>query len=126
MKDIEKIKITTASTIGRALSVIDSGAVKIALVVNDNNKLLGTLSDGDIRRGLLRKKTLDDTIEDVYFRRPITANKRNSRESLLSLCSKNKIGQIPIVDADQKIVDLFISDDGHFRTLCGFFLDSGT
>jgi len=111
MINISQICLLANSTIGEALSVIDSGAVKIALIVDRDNKLLGTLSDGDIRRGLLRKKTLNDIVEDVYFKAPITASKNNSKESLLSLCSINKIGQIPIVDADQKIVDLFIIDD---------------
>jgi dTDP-glucose pyrophosphorylase len=111
MKDIEKIKIVATSTIEKALNVIDSGAVNIALVVDTDNKLLGTLSDGDIRRGLLRKKRLNDTIEDIYFRTPITANKSSSKESLLNLCSIKRIRQIPIIDVDQKIIDLFVIDD---------------
>jgi dTDP-glucose pyrophosphorylase len=110
MINISQICLLTNSTLGEALNVIDSGAVKIALVVDRDNKLLGTLSDGDIRRGLLRKKTLNETIEDVYFKAPITANNNSSKESLLNLCSINKIGQIPIVDADQKIIDLFVLD----------------
>ena len=110
MINVSQICLLTNSTIGEALNVIDSGAVKIALVVDRDNKLLGTLSDGDIRRGLLRKKTLNETIEDVYFKAPITANNNSSKESLLNLCSINKIGQIPIVDADQKIIDLFVLD----------------
>jgi len=110
MKDIEKIKIFVTSTIEKSLSVIDSGAVKIALVVDADNKLLGTLSDGDIRRGLLRKKTLNDTIKDVYFKNPTTAKKDSSREELLHLCSINKIGQVPIIDNDLKVIDLFIID----------------
>ena len=111
MKDIEKIKIVATSTIEKALSVIDSGAVKIALVVDTDNKLLGTLSDGDIRRGLLRKKTLNETIEDVYFKSPTTAKKGSSREDLLRLCSINQIGQVPIIDDDWKVIDLFVIDD---------------
>ena len=47
---VEKIKIAATSTIKKALSIIDSGAVKIALVMDIDNKLLGTLGDGDIRR----------------------------------------------------------------------------
>lgn len=110
MRDIEKIKIFTTSTIEKSLSVIDSGAVKIALVVDTGDKFLGTLSDGDIRRGLLRKKTLNDTIEDIYFKSPITAKKGSSRDELLSLCSINKISQVPIIH-DHKVIDLFITDD---------------
>ena len=112
MKDIEQIKIVATSTIEKALSVIDSGAVKIALVVDTDNKLLGTLSDGDIRRGLLRKKLLNETIEDVYFKNPTTANKGASKEDLLRLCLVNGIAQVPIVDEDRKVIDLFIIDDG--------------
>jgi dTDP-glucose pyrophosphorylase len=115
MKDIEKIKIVATSTIEKALSVIDSGAVKIALVVDTDNKLLGTLSDGDIRRGLLRKKLLNETIEDVYFKNPTAASKSASKEDLLRLCLINGITQVPIVDDDQKVVDLFIIDDGLLR-----------
>lgn len=111
MKDIEKIKIVATSTIKEALSVIDSGAVKIALIVDANNRLSGTLADGDIRRGILRKKTLNDTIEDIYFKNPITAKKGSSKEDLLRLCSMNKIGQVPILDDDRRVVDLFIKDD---------------
>jgi dTDP-glucose pyrophosphorylase/CBS domain-containing protein len=110
MKDIEKIKIVATSTIEKALSVIDSGAVKIALVVDTDNKLLGTLSDGDIRRGLLRKKRLNDTIEDIYFRTPITANKSSSKQSLLNLCSIKRISQVPIIDVDREVIDLFVLD----------------
>jgi len=111
MKNIEKIKIVATSTIEKALSVIDFGAVKIALVVDTDNKLLGTLSDGDIRRGLLRKKSLNKTIEDVYFKDPVTANESDSKEELLRLCLINRINQIPIVDKHRKVIDLFIIDD---------------
>jgi len=111
MKDIEKIKIVVASTIGNALSVINSGAVKIALVVDEDDKLLGTLSDGDIRRGLLRRKTLNDSVEDVYRRTPITAKKSTSKEDLLHLCLIKKIEQVPIIDNDRTIIDLYIRDD---------------
>ena len=111
MINILKISLRVNSTIADALGAIDVGAIRIALVVDNDNKLLGTLSDGDIRRGLLKKKFLNDTIEDIYFRSPITANKNTSKKDLLDLCIANKIGQIPIVDKDLKTIDLFIVDD---------------
>jgi signal-transduction protein with cAMP-binding, CBS, and nucleotidyltransferase domain len=54
MQCFDKIKLQANSTIKQALSIIDSGAMQIALVVDKDNKLLGTVTDGDIRRGLLR------------------------------------------------------------------------
>ncbi len=111
MKDVSQIFLFSNSTIGKALSVINSGAVKIAIVVDDKSQLLGTLSDGDLRRGLLRKKTLDDTLEGVYFKNPVTATRSDSRESLLNLCSSNHISQIPIINSNRKVIDLFFLDD---------------
>ncbi len=110
MIDITNIFLPSNATIQEALSVIDRGSVKIALIVNDNNQLIGTLSDGDIRRALLRKKTLDDTIEDVYFKSPVTANKNNSREELVHLCSTHHVSQVPIIDNNGLIFSLFILD----------------
>jgi dTDP-glucose pyrophosphorylase len=112
MIDIIQISILPNSTIGEALSVIDSGQVKIALVVNDDNQLLGTLSDGDIRRGLLRRKTLNDTIEDVYSRNPVVVCEGYSSEEILRLCSMNQVRQIPIIGEDKRVIDLFSLDEG--------------
>ena len=111
MINISKIYLSVNSTIENALSVIDSGAVRIALVVDSDNKLLGTLSDGDIRRALLNEKTLENTIKDVYFKNPITTNKTSSKKSLLRLCSINRISQVPILDSNQKVIDLFVLND---------------
>ena len=115
MIDILKISLCIDSTIINALSAINSGSVKIALVVDSDNKLLGTLSDGDIRRALLGKKTLNETIENVYFKNPTTANKGSSKEDLLHLCLINGIAQVPVVDEDRKVIDLFIINDGTLK-----------
>ena len=111
MINISQICIFANSTIEEALNVINSGAVKIALVVNDDDQLLGALGDGDIRRGLLRKKTLNDTIEDVYSRNPVIAYEGHSSEELLRLCSTNRVSQIPIIGEDKRIIDLFFLDE---------------
>jgi dTDP-glucose pyrophosphorylase len=110
MIDVSKICLFADSTVENALRTIGLGSVKIALVVDNDNKLLGTLGDGDIRRGLLKRKNLDDTIEDIYYKTPIVAGKKSSKKELLYLCSINKVGQIPIIDVDSKVVGLFLID----------------
>ena len=55
MQDIPNIKLKPTSTIKEALKIIDSGAIKIALVVDDDDKLLGTITDGDIRRTIQKR-----------------------------------------------------------------------
>ena len=115
MIDISKILLRTSSTIEDALNIINLGAVRIALVVDADGKLLGTLSDGDIRRGLLRKVKLNDTIKDAFSKNPATANIIDTRERLLQLCLKNGIGQLPIVDNSHRVVDLFLVDSEFYK-----------
>lgn len=54
MKNIQNIKLSINSTIKETLQIIDNGGLQIALIVDENDILVGTLTDGDIRRGLLK------------------------------------------------------------------------
>ncbi len=106
MKDIEKIKLTVNSTIKEALQIIDSGAVKFAIVVDQNDKLLGTLTDGDIRRAILDGKSLDNHIETIYFKEPTVVTVNHTKEEIINLCTSKKIYQIPVVDNDGRVVSI--------------------
>lgn len=106
MKNFEKVKLAIDSTIKEALQIIDSGALKIALVMDDENRLLGTLTDGDIRRGLLNGLTLDSTIEPVVNRNPIVCNINDTKETILKIALDKKIYQIPIVNLDGELIGI--------------------
>ena len=106
MKNMENLVVTENITIKEALKIIDNGAIRIALVVDENNKLLGTLSDGDIRRGLLKNYTLEDSIKDLYFKTPITALQSESKEKIVQKAIKNQVYQIPIIDENNNLVDI--------------------
>jgi CBS domain-containing protein len=69
MKNYKNITLSQNSTIKEALKIIDSGAMKLAIVLDENEKLIGTVTDGDIRRGLLGNLSLEDSIETIIFRR---------------------------------------------------------
>ena len=103
MKSIDKIKLTMSSTIKEALNIIESGAIQIALVVDSKNKLLGTVTDGDIRRGLLDGLNLDSNIESIVYTSPITAKESDSKLKILEKAIEKKLHQIPIVN-DENIV----------------------
>ena len=66
MKKIDTVKLKPDATIREALHIIDSGAIKLAVVTDEENRLLGTITDGDIRRAILNGKRLDESIEEVY------------------------------------------------------------
>lgn len=111
MKDIEKIKLTVNSTIKEALQIIDKGAVKFAIVVDQHDKLLGTLTDGDIRRAILDGKALNDKIETIYFKEPTVVTVNHTKEEIITLCTSKKIYQIPVIDNEGKVVSIDLLDE---------------
>lgn len=106
MRNIEGIKINLSASIRKALQVIDNGAMKIALVVDENDRLIGTLTDGDIRRGLLDGLDLNSSIDSLVFKVPTIAKITDAKEEILKLAVSKKIHQVPIVDEDGKVVGL--------------------
>jgi len=106
MKNYKNILLSPTSTIKEALQVIDSGAMKIALVVDDNEKLLGTLSDGDIRRGLLNNLSLTDIIDSIIFRDPTVCTIEDTKEKILEIALTKKVYQLPIVDNSGKLIGI--------------------
>lgn len=111
MKNINEIKLTIKSTIKEALQIIDSGAVKFAIVVDSDDKLLGTITDGDIRRAILDGITLESSIENIYFKTPTVVNINSTKEEIINICTSKKIYQIPVVDDENKVVGIKILDE---------------
>jgi len=111
MKNIEKIKITIDSTIKQALKVISDGAIQIGIVVDKKDKLLGTLTDGDIRRGFLKGLNINSSIKSIIFKNPIVAKKNDTKEKLLKISLSKKIYQIPVVDSNYKVIGIRVLNE---------------
>jgi dTDP-glucose pyrophosphorylase len=110
MKNIEKLKITKDSTIKQALKVISKGGVKIAIIVDKKNKLLGTLTDGDIRRGFLKGLDLNSSIKSIITKKPIITKKIDIKKKTFRDALLKKIYQIPIVDNNHKFIGIHLLD----------------
>ena len=111
MKNIEKIKITKDATIKQALKIISNGALQIAVVVDKKGKLLGTLTDGDIRRGFLKGLDINSSINSIINKKPFVVKKDDIKEKVLKIALKKKIYQIHIVDKNFKIIGLHVLDE---------------
>lgn len=111
MKNIEDIIITEDTTILEALKIIDKSSKQLVLIVDENKKLLGTISDGDIRRALLKNVSLQDSVKDIYFKNPTVANINDSKNKIIEICALKKIHQIPIIDDDGNLLGLEILDE---------------
>lgn len=98
MKNWKSILVNPLTTIFNVLQIIDNTALQIALVVDENNRLLGAITDGDIRRGILRGISLDMPVQQVMNVKPVIARLGEGRENIFLLMNKNDIRQIPILD----------------------------
>jgi dTDP-glucose pyrophosphorylase len=103
---LSEIKIGSSTSIRKALEVIDMGAMKIALVIDENEKLIGTITDGDIRRALLKGTGMDDSISGIYNTNPVVAGIDDSKEKIIDLAISRKIFQIPLVNNLGQVVKL--------------------
>lgn len=106
----ERATLSPAATLQDAIQKLNEAAIKIVLVVDGEGKLEGTISDGDIRRGLLQGLTLADSITGIVQRSPLVVPDGVSREFVLQLMAANKIQQIPVVDAKNRLIGLHLWD----------------
>lgn len=111
MKNIDEIKITKQSTIKDAMKIIDAGAVRFALVVDEQNHLLGTLTDGDVRRAILSGKSIDDCVDGVFKDNPTTVSVNATKEEIINICKTKQIYQVPVVDDHGKVVSVDLLDE---------------
>ena len=106
MKDWRKAIINPTTSIVDTIKVIDTSALQIALVVDDANHLLGTVTDGDVRRGILRAVTLDQQVSEIMNENPVVANSEMNQDEMFNLMKEKRINQLPVVDEEGHIVNL--------------------
>lgn len=103
---MKNITIHPQATIKEAMEALDKTAEKVLLVVDDGQALMGTLTDGDIRRHILKGHNLSGTIRDAFHPSPIFILQEDfDQDKIKVVFLKNKIDLIPILDQNRKVVD---------------------
>ena len=114
---VEHLFIHADASIRQTMELIDRAATGIALVVDKERRLVATVSDGDIRRALLHQIGLEQPIAELLASeskrsaRPVTAPSGRSRSELLAVMSEHKVPQLPLVDAEGRVIDLALLKD---------------
>jgi dTDP-glucose pyrophosphorylase len=106
-----KALLPSNSTIGQAIHNLNESKAQIGLVVSEDGILLGTITDGDIRRGLLRGIDLNSSIENIFHRDAFVVAPEMGRDLVLNLMQANKIRQLPVVDGDRRVVGLHLWEE---------------
>ena len=118
MELIEKILTSEQASLRTAMTCIDRGAKGIALVVDEQKRLVATLTDGDLRRAVLAGLGLDipvsTLIEKLHAQNksnPITLPMGSTRETIINEMKARAVRQIPLVDEQGCVIELAVLDE---------------
>lgn len=107
----QKTLLSETAMVEDAIRSLDASAMQICLVTSPNGKFMGTITDGDIRRGLLKGLQLSSPIDSIIKREPIVVPPNFGRQTVLQFMQANLIHQLPVVDGDGLIVGLHLLDN---------------
>ena len=103
-----KALLSPSATLQQAITNLNETSLQVVLVTAPGDVLVGTVTDGDIRRGLLRGLDLSSSIESIIHREPLVAPLQIGRDMVLQLMQANSIHQVPVVDENRRVVGLHL------------------
>lgn len=105
--DWKQIAVAPTTSISDALQVIDNGALRLALVVDTCDVLLGTLSDGDIRRALIRGISMADHVSQAMNSKPRKMAVPGDDEDAYAIMGEYDLLVIPVVDGSGRVIGIY-------------------
>jgi len=129
MDDWRKVLLTPKDSLERTIKVLHEGGCRIALVADKFGMLLGTVTDGDIRRALINQLTMESPVSLIMNGNPITVDDKINNKEILSLMSDQSLLHMPIIDKDgilcgletlQHLIESPICDNPIFLMAGGF------
>lgn len=109
---LKRMQVPLKATLLQAMRAINSGGAAIAFAVNDRGKVLGTITDGDLRRAILNGATLQDCAVPAAMRKDFTfVSGRSGRVEVLDMMRARGISQVPILDRHGRLVGLHLLQD---------------
>ena len=106
---MKNIKIMPHGTISQAMKRLSQSGAKCLVIVDKKNTLLGTLSDGDLRKAILNGAGVGDSIYKIYHSKPtVLVKNKFTLDEAKKLFTKNKFDLIPVVDDKGKLTDVLL------------------
>ncbi|RZU47266.1 dTDP-4-amino-4,6-dideoxygalactose transaminase [Fluviicoccus keumensis] len=110
---VSELIVHGESTVRAAMELLDHSGERILLLLDNEGRLLRTLTDGDIRRYLLSGRTLDDTLEDIPAQTAVTMTPSTTPQQALALMNARGIDHLPVLDELGRPVGLLARCDIH-------------
>ena len=104
---LKNFLVTSNQTIKKSMQLINKNSHRCLIVVDNSNKMLGTLSDGDIRSALLKKNDLNKKISTIYNKNAkFVFNNNYSKEKIKNLLKNESYTIVPILNKDKTVFDV--------------------
>lgn len=116
--DIEKIKIGAASSVRDAIATIDRVGIGAALIIDDENRLVGIITDGDVRRAILHNFDLSRPLAELLQERtrlfgpaPLSMPVDAPRQDMIAFLERYKVRHLPLLDPDGHLVTMVTHEE---------------
>jgi len=106
LEDWSKVLLKSSDTLDKAIKVLHIGGLQIALVVDDKQRILGTITDGDIRRALINHCEMDTLVEEIMHKDPLTSLNSDKSELIMSKMKSRNLLHMPIINDEGVVVGL--------------------
>ena len=117
MKHVESLLLSPGDTVQKALENIEEGAVGATLVVDKGRQLIGIVTDGDLRRAILKGVKMSDGVERLLesrigqYKEPTVAPVGTASEEILQVMKDKGLRQIPLLDPEGRVVELVLLEE---------------
>lgn len=111
MKNWKESLIQPSSTVEDARRVIDESSMRIAIVVDERNKLLGIMTESDLRKGILRHVSLDRCVAEIMNASPKTALLTEVKDKAAQFFKETRLMHLPVIDENGILVDVEYYDE---------------
>jgi dTDP-glucose pyrophosphorylase len=110
-KSWRRALLPAGATVQDAIQCLNRSGLQIALVVTASETLVGTITDGDIRRGLLRGLTLASSVDTIVYKEALVVPPHLDRDIVLGLMQANEIHALPVVAERRRVVGLHVLNE---------------
>lgn len=107
----DSFTLSKCAKLSDIIAAIEAGGKQIAIVLSESGKLLGVVTDGDIRRALLAGATMDDSVSIFLRREFLSVTDDISSSDMLNIMKSERVHQLPVLNADGTLVRLEYLDE---------------
>ena len=110
-KKIDQVLLNKNNSIFQAVRCLNKSNFQVCLIVDEKKKLIGTITDGDIRRAIIKKIDFQSNVSKIMNKKPIFVNESFDKENIKKLMKKKSVLQIPVVNKKKVVENLIIWKD---------------